>query len=87
MRERASPFEAIRSQEIVPLFEQYFDIVVKRPLGGTIQNLLYKDIMRNFDASDEQTKQIMESIWSVEDTLIARDLLPSDFMLLVGRRR
>lgn len=83
--ETVSPFESIRSEEIFPLFKQYFDPLVIRKLGGTIQHLLYNGIIHNF--VDEESIHLVEAICDIEDALIDADILPSDFMLLVGRRK
>ncbi|HEV7764710.1 MAG TPA: class I SAM-dependent methyltransferase, partial [Thermoanaerobaculia bacterium] len=40
----ASPFESIRSADILPLFRRFFRVVELRPLGGTLQHLLYNGI-------------------------------------------
>ena len=82
-----SPFESIRSAEILPLFEKYFQPVAIRKLGGTIQHLLYNGIVHNFQPSDPDAVSSMRAIMSAEDALIDNDMLPSDFMLLVGCRR
>lgn len=80
-----SPFESIRSAEIVPLFERRFEVVVERKLGGTLQHLLYNGIAHNFWPLTGETEQAMRSIIEIEDRLIDSGSLPSDFMLLVGR--
>jgi SAM-dependent methyltransferase len=82
-----SPFESIRSGEIFPLFFEYFDVVAIKRLGGTIQHLLYNGIVHNFQSNERGAIQSLQAVWQVEDALIDSDLLPSDFMLLVGRRR
>ncbi len=81
----ASPFESIRSAEIEPLFRQSFDIVAIRNLGGTLQHLLYNGIVHNF--TSPRAEEYVRAIYEAEDALIDRGLLPSDFMLLVGKRR
>ncbi|HUF17394.1 MAG TPA: class I SAM-dependent methyltransferase [Thermoanaerobaculia bacterium] len=83
----ASPFESIRSADIVPLFEQFFEIVEIRRLGGTIQHLLYNGIMHNFRPEVPGAAEIIQGICQIEDGLIDSGLLPSDFMLLIGRPR
>ncbi len=83
----ASPFESIRSSEILPLFRERFRVVECRPLGGTIQHLLYNGIVHNFVPGDEEADRAIDSVGSVEDTLIDGGWLPSDFMLLVGTRK
>ena len=84
---QASPFESIRSADILPLFEQYFEIVHLRRLGGTLQHLIYNGIMHNFAMHAPGSAGFIEGIFGVEDALIDSELLPSDFMLLVGRPR
>jgi ubiquinone/menaquinone biosynthesis C-methylase UbiE len=82
-----SPFESIRSAEIVPLFVRHFDVVAVRPLGGTIQHLLYNGIAHNFGLDDPEAVGHVRIIARVEDALLALGALPSDFQLLVGRRK
>ena len=82
-----SPFEAIRSADIWPLFQQYFDVVAVRHLGGTIQHLLYNGIVHNFSPGDEAAAQHIRAIYGVEDRLIDTGQLPSDFRLLIGRKK
>jgi SAM-dependent methyltransferase len=82
----ASPFESIRSAEIVPQFERRFRMLERRNLGGTIQHLLYNGIMHNFVPGDPEAEHILGSVWGVEDHLVDAGLLPSDFQLLVGTR-
>lgn len=83
----ASPFESIRSAEIVPLFRKHFDIIELRLLGGTLQHLLYNGIVHNFAPGRAAAAGYVRAIFETEDALIDRGLLPSDFMLLVGKRR
>lgn len=82
-----SPFESIRSAEIAPLFARYFQTVAIRRLGGTLQHLLYNGIIHDFASEDDEACRAMQAIWTIEDALIDADLLPSDFGLLIGRRR
>ena len=82
----ASPFESIRSGEIVPLFERYFPIVHRRSLGGTIQHLLYNGIIHNFTPAEPQAERILHGVFEIEDLLVDSGLLPSDFQLLIGAR-
>jgi len=82
-----SPFESIRSGEITTLFHRFFDVVAVRPLGGTLQHLLYNGIIHNFPDDDEEASRMVRGLCHAEDALIDAGLLPSDFQLLVGRRR
>lgn len=83
----ASPFESIRSAEIVPLFRRHFRVLELRPLGGTLQHLLYNGIVHNFTLDRRDARDYMRGIIEVEDAMIDSGMLPSDFMLLVGMRR
>lgn len=80
-----SPFESIRSSEIVPLFRQHFEIVEQRLLGGTLQHLLYNGIVHNFGPERVAAADYVRAFQQVEDALVDHGLLPSDFQLLVGR--
>ncbi len=82
----ASPFESIRSAEIGPLFERYFEVPHRKLLGGTIQHLLYNGIAHNFTPGDPEAEAILRAVWETEDALVDSGLLTSDFQLLVGRR-
>lgn len=84
---KVCPSEAIRSDEIVPLFYQYFDVVRHQNLGGTIQHLLYSGIVQNFPDNDREVDHMIDCINGLEETMIERGLLPSDFVLLVGKNR
>jgi SAM-dependent methyltransferase len=83
----ASPFESIRSAEILPLFRRHFRVLELRRLGGTIQHLLYNGIVHNFTLDRAEATSFVQAIIDVEDALIDSDMLPSDFMLLVGTKR
>jgi SAM-dependent methyltransferase len=83
----ASPFESIRSAEIVPLFRKFFEVVHEIPLGGTIQHLLYNGIVHNFTPGDPEAERCIRGVYETEDALIRSGLLPSDFKLLVGTAR
>jgi SAM-dependent methyltransferase len=82
-----SPFESIRSAEIYPLFQQHFEVVMVRNLGGTLQHLFYNGIVHRFVPGDAEAQACLDAVMQVEDALIDSDRLPSDFMLLIGRRK
>lgn len=84
---RVCPSEAIRSSDIVPLFRRNFDVVCEKQLGGTIQHMLYSGIIQNFPDDDSEVDHIIDSVDTLESLLISLGVLPSDFVLLVGRKR
>lgn len=85
--EAVSPFEAIRSGEIEPLFSRFFDLLTIRRLGGTLQHLLYSGIMNNFRPGEAEADWNLGKVIAAEDLLIDQNILPSDFALLIGMKR
>lgn len=83
---RVCPSEAIRSNEIVPLFHKTFDVLLHKNLGGTIQHLLYSGIVHNFPDDDPATDRLIDSVDGLERTFIENGVLPSDFVLMIGRK-
>jgi SAM-dependent methyltransferase len=79
------PSEAIRSAEIVPLLAQYFNIVERIDYGGTILHMLLQDIVGNFDVRKEEDIAILNLICYLEETLIKKNVLPSDFALIISQ--
>lgn len=81
------PSEAIRSAEIIPLFGEWFDVIERIDWGGTILHPLFHKIIGNFDVNDEKDRAIIDLICLFEHTLIREKIIPSDFALIVGRKK
>lgn len=81
------PSEAVRSDEIVPLFHQTFEVVHHNNLGGTIQHLLYSGIVHNFPHNDPATDYLIDCIDGLEREFIEHGIVLSDFALLIGKKR
>jgi len=79
------PSEAIRSNEIVPLLNEYFTIIHKVEYGGTLLNPLTEHIIGNFKYDSEIDVAILRLLVFIEEILIAERILPSDFSVLVMR--
>ena len=79
--------DAIRSGEIPRLLRDRFATVVERRVGGTLQHVLYNGIMQNFTDDDAEACACVERTWQLEDALVDSGLLPSDFLVTIGRRR
>jgi SAM-dependent methyltransferase len=77
------PSEAIRSAEIIPLLEEYFEIVERTDFGGTLLHLLLQGIIENFDPAREEDISILRLLGYIEDVLIREGVLSSDFTFLV----
>ena len=84
---RVCPSEAIRSDEIVRIFYEHFDVVAHHNLGGTIQHLLYSGIIQNFPDDSEEIDHLIDCVNAIETMMIDNGLLQSDFALLIGKKR
>ena len=80
------PSEAVRSAEIVPTLQRYFEIVESKPLGGTILQFLLADIAGCFQQG-AVSQQLLEMLFNIEDTLIGAGYLDSDFAYIVAMPR
>ena len=84
---RVCPSEAIRSDEIVPLFHKTFDVVHDQKVDGTIQYLLYSGIIQNFPDHVPEVDRMIDAIDSLETRLINAGVLPSDSVVLITKKR
>lgn len=80
------PSEAIRSAEIVPLLKRHFNIIEKRDFGGTLLNVLLHNIAGNFDEGNAEDIAFLELLSYFERTLVAEEVLPSDFTFIIAKR-
>ncbi len=81
------PSESVRSEEIVPLLAECFDVVDHRPYGGTLLHILLSHVMASFDLEDAKDLSILRLMFLHERTLIRQGVLPSDFACVVARPR
>lgn len=83
----ADPSESVRSDEILALVAERFEILERRDLGGTLLHLVLEGIARRFDPANPQDVSWLELLFAAEDALIASGELTSDFAVVVARRR
>ena len=81
---RVDPSESIRSDEIVGLIEERFEIVYRADFGGTLLQFVLADIAGNFDPADPKDVAMIDLVCLYEQTLIEQGVLPSDFVYLVA---
>ena len=81
------PSESIRSDEIMGLIEERFEIVHRADFGGTLLQFVLSDIAGNFDPADPKDVAMIDLVCLYEKTLIDQGVLPSDFVYLVATRR
>jgi 2-polyprenyl-3-methyl-5-hydroxy-6-metoxy-1,4-benzoquinol methylase len=81
------PSEAIRSAEIIPILNENFLIIDRIDFGGTILHMLLHSIVNDFKPSDEKDLAILRLLGYIEQKFIAENILPSDFTLIVAKKR
>lgn len=80
------PSESVRSDEIMGLIEERFEIVYRADFGGTLLQFVLSDIAGNFDPADPKDVAMIDLVCLYERTLIEQGVLPSDFVYLVAKR-
>ena len=83
----SDPSESVESSRIMPLLQDYFEIVDLRPYGGTVLHLLFSDIAANFRDDSEKTDKLLSLCFQIEDTLLEIGELESDFVFVVCKPR
>lgn len=79
------PTEAIRSQDILNIVAESFDIVEKGDVGSNIYQFLLADIAEHFIADDECARRLIEMVINIEQTMIACKEFESDTVFVVAR--
>jgi len=79
------PSEAIHASDILPLLQERFDIVARRPYGGTLLHLLLADVAQNFMPAD--AKPWLQALIDAEDDLDRLGRLEQHFSCAVARPR
>lgn len=81
------PTEAVRSDELLTFTESHFDVLERKPIGGTIlQHLLY-DIVQNFRFEVPRERGLLEILCTIEAMLVDLGRIPCDFVLVAARMR
>lgn len=80
------PSESIRSADILPLLPEYFEVLEVRGAGGSLLHLLLEDITGNFAAGVPDATQWLETLFHLEDSLIANGTLADDFAVIIARK-
>jgi ubiquinone/menaquinone biosynthesis C-methylase UbiE len=80
------PSEAIRSSAIVPLLETYFEIVERRPYGGTILHWLLADIAHNFEPERRpEDAAALDHLFDEERRLLREGVIEDNFTVILAR--
>ncbi|MBA4143710.1 MAG: class I SAM-dependent methyltransferase [Nitrosospira sp.] len=84
---RVDPSEAVRSQDILKVVEDYFDIHTLNPCGGSLLQFLLHGIAGNFRQEDPNSIRILQMLFDIEDGLIESGVLKSDFVVVAATPR
>lgn len=81
-----TPFEAIRSEEIMPLLEKHFTILERHDYGGSILSWLLNYLIPNFNEESEEDRAILELLCRV-DAMYDRSGEPSDHTAVIATKK
>lgn len=79
--------EAVRSAEIEPLLNKYFDVLEEKNWGGTLNHLIFENTAGNFNPNNEYHNAIASLLVHHENTLIENNILPSDFKFFMAKAK
>lgn len=78
------PSEAIRSRDIIPVLKGLFSIKTIKYFGGSIYNLLFNEIIGNFNHDDERDVALIKMILLMEQILIEEKILDDDYAVIIA---
>lgn len=81
------PSEAVRSEDLLPMIRERFEVLESKEIGGTILMHLLYDIVQNFRFDDPRERAYIEMICALEGELVDRGAIESDFVILAGRKK
>lgn len=79
---RVDPTEAVRSEDILKVVGDYFNIRTCNPCGGSLLQFLLHGIAGNFREEDPGSMRILKMLFDIEDALIDPEILNSDFVVV-----
>ncbi len=83
--DRDDPSEAVRSAEILPLFERHFRIVERRDYGGNLLAVIHP-YLRHERLGWPEGERVLETLIAAEKELLGRGV-PSYYSVVVGQHR
>jgi hypothetical protein len=85
-RGRDSPYEAVRSEEILKLVSERFTMIRRRDYGGAILHPLLDGIAGNFRIGSASDTRLLYRLLLLERELEKAGEISSDFTSVVARR-
>jgi SAM-dependent methyltransferase len=83
----ADPTEAVRSEELMPMLAERFEILEQKALGGTVLMHLLYDIVQDFRWENARERSIVDMLCTFEGALVDAGAIPSDFVIAAARKR
>jgi SAM-dependent methyltransferase len=81
---KQSPFEAVRSDAILPVLRGHFEWEIERELGGGLMLGLLPAVIHNFDPDDDEANIWLETIARADQELTAAGEIPNCFAFAAG---
>jgi hypothetical protein len=82
-----SPFEAIRSAEIMPMLAEQASLeLLDQHWMGSMLPLILTGIAQNFAADDSFSNGYVDLVWEAEQLLHREGLVPGNFVIAVYRK-
>jgi SAM-dependent methyltransferase len=81
------PTEAVRSEDVLPLARNFFEVEAEYPYGGGLLNPLLYGIIVNFDEKNPYDARLLQVLCNAEDRLTRSGVIKPDFFVFVGRRK
>jgi len=81
------PSEAVRSEEVMPLLRERFEVLDECAMGGTLLHHLMYDIAPNFHFDSPKERSMVELMCERENDLLRNGAIASDFLIAAARKR
>jgi SAM-dependent methyltransferase len=81
------PSEAVRSDELLPMLFERFEVLEEKRLGGTLlQHVLYQ-LPAEYRFENARERSIVDLLCTFEGALVDAQAIPSDFNVIAARKR
>ncbi len=77
------PSESAESNLIEDAIAGQFKVLERKEYGGTLLQLVFKDIAHNFINEKAETKELLRTIFNVEDEMLRKGEIKSDFVFYI----
>ena len=81
------PSESAESSLIEEAIAGQFKVLERKEYGGTLLQLVFKDIAHNFINEEAETKELLKRLFNVEDELLKKGEIKSDFVFYVCKNK